>query len=281
MRELKGRVAVITGAAGGIGRALALHAADAGMRVVLGDLDGERLAPAVAEVAARGAEALGVQVDVGDAPSVERLAEQAYARFGAVHLLVNNAGIAVSGAAWKLPLDAWDRVLRVNLYGVVHGVHAFVPRMLAGGEAGHVVNVASAAGLITAPGFAAYSASKFGVVGLTEALHHDLRARAAAVSASLLCPSWVQTQIAQPRAGHEAGPEPDAVDAAAMRAVAQAVAHGIEPAQVAREVFDAVEADRFYIVTHPDTLAAVRQRTDDILQGHQPRMARMERPKAG
>jgi NAD(P)-dependent dehydrogenase (short-subunit alcohol dehydrogenase family) len=270
VRELNDKVMVVTGAGSGIGRALVLHAASRGMRVVLADIDAGRLAEALAQVRGRGVEALAVEVDVGSAQSVEDLAARAYEAFGAVHVLVNNAGIASAGAAWTLPLETWKKVLDINLYGVIHGVHSFLPRMLAGGEPGHVVNVASAAGLITVPGFAAYSASKFGVVGLSEALHHDLTVRRSSVRASVLCPSWVQTRIAQDCLT-PAGSDP--IDDGVNGMVAKAVAHGIGAESVAQSVFDAIEREQFYILTHEDTKRAVAVRSEDILQPRPPTMA--------
>jgi NAD(P)-dependent dehydrogenase (short-subunit alcohol dehydrogenase family) len=275
VRDLKNKVIVVTGAGSGIGRALVLSAAARGMRVVLADIDSGRLAETLEEVRARGVQAIGVEVDVGDAASVERLAARSFEAFGAVHVLVNNAGIAVAGSAWSLPLETWKKVLDINLYGVIYGVHSFLPRMLASGEPGHVVNVASAAGLISVPGFAAYSASKFGVVGLTEALHHDLKVRKTPISASVLCPSWVQTRIA-----HDAlMPDCDAIDTNVNNAVAKAVEHGISAESVAERVIGAIENEQFYIVTHDDTRSAVQARTDDILQGRAPTMAVFERKK--
>jgi NAD(P)-dependent dehydrogenase (short-subunit alcohol dehydrogenase family) len=275
VKELKNKVMVITGAASGIGRALAQRAATLGMRVVLSDIDGARLSQAVAEVEALGAEALGVVTDTGALADVVALADQAYARFGAVHVLVNNAGIAVSGAAWTLPMEAWERSLRINLHGVMYGVHTFVARMVAAGEPGHVVNVASAAGLITVPGFAAYSASKFGVVGLSESLHHDLKLRKLPIGVSLLCPSWVQTRIASD--GQAPTAEHDPIDAMIEASVKRAVDQGITAEQVAEAVFAAIEADQFYILTHEDTRKAVAVRSEDILSGRQPSLALIER----
>lgn len=274
VRELKDRVIVVTGAGSGIGRALVLHAASCGMRVVLADIDASRLAAVLEEVRARGASAIGVEVDVGSAASVEQLAERAYAEFGGVHVLVNNAGIAVAGAAWTLSLETWQKVLDINLHGVIHGVHAFLPRMLEGGQPGHVVNVASAAGLISVPGFAAYSASKFAVVGLSEALYHDLKVRKTPIGASVLCPSWVQTRIAQDSLMPA---DSDAIDSNVNAAVSKAVEHGISAESVAERVFAAIQDEQFYILTHDDTRRAVQVRSEDILAGRVPTMAVFER----
>lgn len=275
VKELKNRVIVITGAASGIGRALALEAARREMRVVLSDIDPTRLAVAVSEVEALGAEAIGVPADVGVAAAVKQLADRAYERFGVVNIIVNNAGIATSGAAWKVPLETWERALRINLHGVVYGVHTFVTRMLESGEPGHVVNVASAAGLITTPAFAAYSASKFGVVGLSEALYHDLTIRQANIGVSLLCPSWVQTGIATAADTPTVGT--DSIDGRVGAAVMKAVEQGLLPEDVANQVFDAILNDRFYILTHEDTRRAVAVRAEDIVAGRNPTMATMER----
>jgi short-subunit dehydrogenase len=278
VKELKNRVIVITGAASGIGRALALESARRGMRVVLSDIDPTRLAVAVGEVEALGAEAIGVPTDVGVAAAVQHLADRAYERFGVVNIIVNNAGIATSGAAWKVPLETWERALRINLHGVVYGVHTFVSRMLESGEPGHVVNVASAAGLITTPAFAAYSATKFGVVGLSEALYHDLTIRQTNIGVSVLCPSWVQTNIAT--AADTPTVRTDAIDGKVGAAVLKAVEQGLRPEDVANQVFDAILNDRFYIITHEDTRRAVAVRSEDILSGRNPTMATMERTSA-
>ncbi len=270
MDDLKGKVAVITGAGNGIGRAIALAAAEKGMRVVLADIDPARVEKVAEELTALGADVQAVVVDVADVVSVGALAEAAYAQYGKVHLLVNNAGIAYLNSAWETPLEVWRRMMAVNLDGVVYGVRSFVPRMLEGGEPGHIVNVASAAGLVTSPGLAAYCASKFAVVGLSEALFHDLRVRESKVSVSVVCPSWVQTAITSVGGGDgaKAHGDVDVVDdiaKGARAAITEAVRTGIPASDVATQVFDAIAADRFYVLTHPMTLAGVRIRTDDIL----------------
>ena len=188
MKELQGKVAVITGAAEGIGRAIAEQAAARGMKLVLADISEAKLNETVAALRASGAEVEGVQVDVSKAEQVEALAARAFERFGNVHLLVNNAGVALAKSAWETTLADWEWVLGVNLYGVIHGIRAFVPRMLEKGEEGHIVNTASVAGLVSQPAMAAYNVSKFGVVTLTEGLHHDLTLRKTKLKASVLCP---------------------------------------------------------------------------------------------
>ncbi len=267
MNELKGKTAVITGAASGIGRALAEAAAAVGMKIVAADIREDALADAVEALRDAGAQVTGVPVDVAREASVEALAEAAYAELGAVHLLVNNAGIAYAESAWDTPIAEYERMVQVNLFGVIYGVRAFVPRMLRGGEWGHVVNVASAAGLFTVPGFAAYSASKYAVVGLSEALYHDLAARKATVGASVLCPSWVRTRIADldPSASSS-----DEITTSLRQGVADAVANGLEASDVAQRVLEGVVANRFYLLTHESTEAAVRARADDITEGRKP-----------
>lgn len=267
MNELEGKTAVITGAANGIGFALATEALRRKMRVVAADIDEAALARAVAELERAGGKVASVRVDVADPASVNALAETTYERFGAAHILINNAGVACAESAWNTSLESYDQALRVNLYGAIHGVRAFVPRMLASDEPGHIVNVASAAGLFTVPGFAAYSASKFAVVGFSEALHHDLEARAANVRVSIVCPSWVRTKIA---VGADATAASDAVTAHVRKTVADAVAHGVEAADVATTVLDGVVAGHFYIVTHDTTRAAVHTRAQDILENRAP-----------
>jgi NAD(P)-dependent dehydrogenase (short-subunit alcohol dehydrogenase family) len=275
MNDLRGKAAVITGAASGIGLALARRAAREGMHLVLADIDAADLAAAEQELAAGGAEVLARVVDVAKAGDVAALADAAFARFGAVRLLVNNAGVALCRPAWELTPEDWAWVLGVNLHGVIHGLQAFVPRMLAGGEAGRIVNTASAAGLLSPPGFAAYSVSKHAVVALSEVLHHDLALRGSALKVSVLCPAWVNTRIAQSERHREPGDRReaaalDAVSSSVALAVLHATSAGLDPADVADAVFRADAEDRFYILTHEATKAGVRVRLEDILQDRPP-----------
>src|SRR4051794_31583819 len=198
MQDFAGRVAVVTGAASGIGLATAHRLADEGMHVVLADIEPGALATAEAAVKAKGVEVLGVVTDVSSPDAVEQLADAAFERFGNVHVLFNNAGVAASAAtlrlrAWEGALADWDWTLGINLMGVVHGVRAFVPRMLANGDDGHIVNTASMAGLLTAAN--PYNVSKHGVVCLTEGIFRDLREMGANLSASVVCPGLINTRI--------------------------------------------------------------------------------------
>ena len=275
MNQLRGQTAVITGAGSGIGLALARRAAREGMHLVLADIDGADLARAAEALAAGGAEVLARVVDVAKAGEVAALADAAFARFGAVRLLCNNAGVALCKPAWEIAAEDWAWVLGVNLHGVIHGLQAFVPRMLAGGAPGRIVNTASAAGLLSPPGFAAYSVSKHAVVALSEVLHHDLALRSSRLKVSVLCPAWVNTRIAQSDRHREAAErgDPATLDAVSVhvaQAVLQATAAGLDPADVADAVFRADAEDRFYILTHAATKAGVRVRLEDILLDRPP-----------
>ncbi|WP_298371513.1 SDR family NAD(P)-dependent oxidoreductase [Azospirillum sp.] len=275
MQNFTDKVAVVTGAAEGIGKAIARAAAAEGMKLVLADIDAAALDALAAEFAAADVPVLALRTDVSSPEQVDALADAAFARFGAVHLLVNNAGVAVAKSVWETTPKDWEWVLGVNLYGVTNGLRAFVPRMLERGEAGHIVNTASVAGLLSVPALAAYNASKFAVVTVSEGLHHDLALRQAPIGVSVLCPSWVKTRIAE-SGRHRLGEE-GAVQAGTSvqsqkigQAVFQAVQAGITPDSVAESVFAAVRAGRFYIVTHPESRAGVRVRMEDILENRNP-----------
>lgn len=278
MKEFKEKVAVITGAASGIGKAIAERAAQAGMKLVLADVDAAGLDKVVAEFSQKGCEAVGLRTDVSRESEVMALADLAFERFGKVHLLVNNAGVAATNTAWTAPQSEWDRVMGINLYGVTNGLRAFVPRMLEANEEGHIVNTASAAGLIPAPSFASYNASKFAVVAVSEGLHHDLSLRKTKLGVSVLCPEWVKTSIHtsvqhEPDAKLTAARQADPVLMSITSTVSSAVETGISPDEVADKVFAAVQAKQFYIITHQKTtLPAVEKRMQDMLQGRNPSM---------
>ena len=274
MKDFKDKVAVITGAASGIGRALADRCVQEGMKAVLADVEAEPLATAEASLKASGATVLAVQTDVSQVRDVEALAQKTMEAFGAVHLLCNNAGVGTEAAVWESTLAEWEWVLGVNLWGVIHGVRVFVPLMLAQDAECHIVNTASMAGLIAGPGLGAYKVTKHGVVTLSETLHHELAERGAKVKVSVLCPGIVNTRImesARNRPGDlpPTGPRGPASEER-WEALRRLVPAGMPAAQVADAVFEALRKDRFYILTHPEGKEAVRTRMEDILQERNP-----------
>ena len=274
MNEFKDKVAVITGAASGLGRAMAERCAQEGMKVVLADVELEALAKTEASMKASGATVLAVRTDVSEASDVEALARKTLDVFGAVHLLCNNAGVGTGSAIWKNTIADWEWIIGVNLWGVIHGVRVFVPIMLEQDTESHIVNTASMAGLISGPGLGAYKVTKHAVVTLSETLYHELAERGARISVSVLCPGVVSTRImesARNRPAHFPTPEPrDPASAARWDALRERVATGMPAGQVADAVFDAIRKDQFYILTHPDWQDAVRSRMEDILQGRSP-----------
>jgi NADP-dependent 3-hydroxy acid dehydrogenase YdfG len=275
MQEFKNKTAVITGAADGIGKAIARQAAALGMKLVLADIDQKRLDEIVAELSANGSEAVGMRVDVANPEQVNSLAELAFNRFGAVHLLVNNAGVALAKNAWETTQKDWEWVMGVNLYGVSNGIRAFIPRMLMQNEESHVINTASIAGLLSEPSMAAYNVSKFGVVALSEGLHHDLVMHGAKIKVSVLCPAWVKTRIAEAERFRPAEERSDIatldrVTAFNAQSIVKAVQTGIEPEKIAEAVFTAIRDGRFYIITHSKTKAGIRIRMEDILNDRLP-----------
>lgn len=276
MKDLAGKVAVVTGAGSGFGLEFARLGAREGMKLVLADVQQDALDAAAADARGRGAEAIGVRVDVSRAEDVDRLAEEAKGAFGAVHLLFNNAGVAGGGGyVWESSLKDWKWVLGVNLMGVVHGIRSFVPMMLAQGTEGHVVNTASAAGLVSSPLMGTYNVSKHGVVTLSETLHHDLRLADARIGVSVLCPAYVPTGISRSERNRpaelsdDAPPTPSQI--AARQRSEKAVSSGrIGAAEVARMTFDAVRDGRFYVITHPRLLPSVELRLKDVLEQRTP-----------
>lgn len=269
MQELTGRTAVVTGAASGIGRALARRFGAEGMNVVLADIEDAPLAEATESLAADGVEVLAVPTDVRDADALDHLARVSIERFGTVHLLCNNAGVGGGGPMHELAIADWKWVLDVNLNGVVNGIHAFLPHLYAHGEAAHVVNTASMAGWFGWPGMGPYCASKFAVVGLSECLFHETRGTN--VGVSVLCPGWVDTNIADSgrnRPGAPQGAITGSTEGAEL--VRQLISNGLAPAVVADAVVDAIRSDRFWVLTHPDMAAGARGRLEGALAGRNP-----------
>jgi len=274
MQDFRDKVAVITGAASGIGRALAHRFAREGMHVVLADIEVEPLHAAERSVAARGVRTLAVSADVSDAADVERLAQRTLDAFGAIHVVCNNAGVAITGPVWTHTLADWQWILGVNLWGVIHGVRVFTPILLAQGVPAHIVNTASMAGLTCVPNMAIYSASKHAVVALSETLHHDLAAHGAALKVSVLCPGFVDTRIgesARNRPPHlsdtAAAPRSAAAEAVAQRLLAT----GLTPETVADTVLDAIRSERLYVFPAPELKRRLRIRFEDILNDRNPR----------
>ncbi|MFJ7954740.1 SDR family NAD(P)-dependent oxidoreductase [Streptomyces sp. NPDC096319] len=266
-----GRTAVITGASSGIGAGLARHAAGLGMKLVLADIAADRLAAFAEELRADGAEVETVVTDVADPASVEALADTAYARFGVVDLLVNNAGIMTMGYSWEIPAERWDAMLRVNIGGYVNGIRAFVPRMLERGEKAWVVNVSSIGGMLPSPLMAPYSVTKFGTLALTESLHYEMLMKGAPVQVSVVTPGSVRSEIFKAaRPGETAPPE-----IAAFNDQLQAMAdeHGLTPEEHAERVFEMVAEGRYWAIPQPEQLfPALQPRTDMILARENPRL---------
>lgn len=292
MNDLQGRTAVITGAASGFGLETARLAAHAGMRLVMADVQAQALERAAAEVAALGAEVLPYRLDVSKAAEVEALGAAVQARFGAPHLVFNNAGVGLGGLVWEHSVRDWEWVLGVNLMGVVHGVRVFTPMMLAAAQAdpawqGHIVNTASMAGLVSMPNMGVYNVSKHAVVSLTETLFQDLSLVTDQVGASVLCPFFVPTGITHSGRNRPQGlVDADAPLTASQRIgqamIEKAVGSGkVSASDVAQYVFDAVAANQFYIYSHPKALKSVQQRMEAVVGIRNPQDAFAERPAVG
>ena len=272
MKELRGKVAAVTGAASGLGRAMALAFADEGMHVALGDV--ADTSDTFAQVEKRGVSAIAMKLDVSRAREVEAFAELIDRELGGAHLVCNNAGVSPLGSAWEMSADDWHWIMGVNLWGVIHGVRSFAPRLIARDD-GHIVNTASVAGIISPPGTAAYNVTKHAVVALSETLYHDLRERNSRVGVSVLCPAYVPTGIADSERNRPAGIEPSSKTKETIAREAmlrKAVSSGrLSADDVARAVVQAVKEDRFYVLTHPRIKGAIRARMEDILEERAPR----------
>ncbi|WER44455.1 SDR family oxidoreductase [Cupriavidus sp. WKF15] len=280
MKQFEGRVAVITGGASGFGKEFARTGAALGMKLVLADVQQDALDAAVAELRAQGADVIGVRTDVSRGEQVQALADAAMERFGQVNVLFNNAGVGAGGLLWENSLKDWEWVLGVNLYGVIHGVRIFTPLMLAAAEKdpdyqAHIVNTASMAGLLSPPAMGVYNVSKHAVVTLTETLYQDLGLVTEQVRCSVLCPYFVPTGINQSQRNRPADLANDAPPTRSQMVsqalTDKAVSSGKVTAEdVARKTFDAIREESFYIYSHPQALAPVQQRFEDIIGQRNP-----------
>ena len=285
-----GKTAVLTGAGSGFGLECARIGARLGMNLVLVDVQQDALDAAAAEMQAAGAQVLARKVDVSSADQMEQLAAEVAQRFGAPHLVFNNAGVGAGGLVWENSVKDWEWVLGVNLMGVVHGVRVFTPLMLAAAKKdpawrGHIVNTASMAGLLAPPNMGIYNVSKHAVVSLSETLYQDLSLVTDQVGASVLCPYFVATGIndsQRNRPGGLAGDKPTRSQLIGQAMTDKAVSSGkVTAAEVAQKVFDAVAANQFYIYSHPKAIGAVQPRMQDILQARNPTDPFADKPELG
>jgi NAD(P)-dependent dehydrogenase (short-subunit alcohol dehydrogenase family) len=277
MKDVAGKVAVVTGAASGIGRGMAESFAAADMKVVLADVEEGALEEAAEALRGTGADVLTVLTDVAKAEQVQALADQSLKKFGAVHVLCSNAGIGVRAAnTWETTLDDWKWMLDVNLMGVVHGVRTFVPIMLEQGSESHIVNTSSLGGLIPGGDSAIYGVTKFGVVALSEFLYLELKQAGASIGVSVLCPGLVNTNIMscernRPAELSDASPAPSGPLADAISEwIDEQIADGLSPRQVGDQVLSAIRERRFYIFTHPELSSLIEHRMKLILDGANP-----------
>ncbi len=275
MEVIQDKVAVVTGAASGIGRAIAEHAVRSGAKVVLADIDEPNLAKAEAELKALDGTVLAIRTDVSKRSDVELLAQHTLEAFGQVHLLFNNAGVAAGGAPWEATWNDWEWVVGVNLMGVIHGVKVFTPIMLAQNTECHIVNTASMAGLIVGSGSAPYAVTKHAVVALSENMYLALQQRKSLVKVSVLCPGLVRTDIINVERHRPAElqnePVPRTPEMEAGFAAFKAALDASMPAsEVAQAVFDAIQKEQFYILSHPEWTEVIQIRTDSLLQMQNP-----------
>jgi NAD(P)-dependent dehydrogenase (short-subunit alcohol dehydrogenase family) len=278
MRELAGRTAFVTGGASGIGFALGAAFAQAGMKVMLADIETDALAEAVKSLHDFGPNVRGVACDVADPVSVERAAKASYQAFGNVHVVCNNAGVAAAGGIDNISLDNWRWVLDVNLMGVLHGVRTFLPHIRAHGEGGHIVNTASMAGMNSGLGFSPYVASKFAVVGMSEGL--ATRLKPFGIGVTVLCPGFVRTRIGESgrnrpeRYGATQTPDPASPAGLLLAQIAERLQSGLNPSDVAARVLAAIREDALYVFTDPEMRAELEDRFAAI-------MAAMDKAAAG
>ena len=278
MKEFSGKVAVVTGAASGIGRAIADRCARENMKVVLADVEKEPLFRTKDAMQRAGATVRAVLTDVSKAGDVEALADEALNTFGEVNLLFNNAGVVGAlTSIWESPIADWEWVLGVNLWGVIHGIRVFVPLMVDQGSECHIVNTSSLSGVTSGPGLGVYKVSKHGVVTLSETLYNELNRKGAKIGVSVLCPYWVSTNIVDsdrnrpsPLQADSAGHTERKREKKSHQEIRHAVETGMPPGEIAEKVFDAIREEKFYIFTHPESAPLIRLRMEDMLEGRNP-----------
>lgn len=274
MDSFEGKVAVVTGAASGIGRALSTAFAHEGMRLVIADIEPGPLESVAEDLRSTGADVFAVTADVSVPSDVDRIGTAAMDVYGSLHVACNNAGVSGGGLSWEIDLETWRWILDVDLWGVIHGVRTFTPLIIASGG-GHVVNTASMAGLTSNPGMGPYNVAKHGVVTLSETMYVELQMTHPEVGVSVLCPGWVRTRIHESERNRPGEPAVEAGEsaqglAALKEMVAGWIAEGLQPAHVASLVVDAVREGRFWVLTHPEWQGMVRDRVDRMLSGESP-----------
>jgi len=277
MKEFKDKVAVITGAANGIGFGIAERCAQLGMKVVLAGINTENLAVAEEKLKSTGAALLTVRTDVSKREDVEALAQKTLDTFGAVHLLFNNAGVAAGSSAWESTWEEWEWVMNVNLWGVINGVKVFTPLMLAQDSEAYIVNVASVAGLLSDHPCAPYQVTKHAVVSLTENLYYSLAEQNSKVKVSVLCPGWVKTEILKSERNRpaELKNKPGSVAdkrkrVESYREMQDAIEKGMSVQDLTEYTFSAIEHEQLYVLSHPDVTPYIKERMDNILQQKNP-----------
>jgi NAD(P)-dependent dehydrogenase (short-subunit alcohol dehydrogenase family) len=278
MRELAGKTAFVTGGASGIGFGLGAAFAQAGMKVMLADIETDALAEAVKSLHDFGPNVRGVACDVADPVSVERAAKASFQAFGNVHVVCNNAGVAAAGGIDNISLDNWRWVLDVNLMGVLHGIRTFLPHIRAHGEGGHIVNTASMAGMNSGLGFSPYVASKFAVVGMSEGLATQLKPFG--IGVTVLCPGFVRTRISESgrnrpgRYGATQTPDPASPAGLLIAQIAERLQSGLDPSDVAARVLAAIREEELYVFTHPEMRAELEERFAAIMAAMEQAAAR-------
>jgi NAD(P)-dependent dehydrogenase (short-subunit alcohol dehydrogenase family) len=262
MDDFKGRIAVVTGGGSGIGAAMARAFAREGAKIVLADVDRAGMERVAGEIEKSGGEAIAVETDVTSLAAVEKLAERTVERFGAAHIVCNNAGVGIFGPVASATHKDWQWLMNVNVWGVVHGIEVFLPRLIAQQQGGHIVNTASMAGIAGMPSLGVYCATKFAVVGLTESLHRELQGTG--IGASVLCPMIVNTNINQSERGRPKELQNPAHGAPTLQEAQFTQTRAIEAPAVAERVVQAIRENALYIFTHKESGDIVRHRAQRL-----------------